>query len=380
MQGKLSKALHDLHSITRIPNGPRRIIDRILSPDAAERLDAYWPVTPRSILRPIKLAVWVGAWALAKLIRSGLRDFADAAAASLLVAIFVIRHFFRRLISETVALRRTSRMLRAYLPWNSDYRYHQVKSCPICGGRGKFEYQNKLTPLFRCSQCNHVYARQLPDDQVLTSLYGDVGYWEKNRLHQGITTMQESAEWDVYLKARLGILQRLDLLPPATSGSKSVFEIGCAEGMLLHALKKRGMTVAGCEMNRAVAAQGVNNLGVDIRTEPFENLDLPENNCDLVISFHTLEHMRFPKNVLAKVAQILRSDGSVLIEVPCGEEEYENTDHLHFFSETSLRLLLNKFFSKTEIIDNAYTNSAGVRIGSIYGVGRGVRHSDFQER
>jgi hypothetical protein len=44
--------------------------------------------------------------------------------------------------------------------------------------------------------------------------------------------------------------------------------------------------------------------------------------------------MRFPENVLAKVARILRSDGSVLIEVPCGEEEYENTDHLHFFSET----------------------------------------------
>jgi hypothetical protein len=51
----------------------------------------------------------------------------------------------------------------------------------------------RLTPLFRCSQCNHVYARQLPDDQVLTSLYGDVSYWEKDRVHQGITTMQESA-------------------------------------------------------------------------------------------------------------------------------------------------------------------------------------------
>ena len=113
-----------------------------------------------------------------------------------------------------------------------------------------------MTPLFRCSQCNHVYARQLPDDQVLGSLYGDVSYWEKDRMHQGITTMQESAEWDIYLKARLGILQRLDLLPATTSSSKSVFEIGCAEGMLLHALKKRGMTVAGCEMNRRRGGTG----------------------------------------------------------------------------------------------------------------------------
>ena len=213
--------------------------------------------------------------------------------------------------------------------------------------------------------------------RVLGSLYGDVSYWEKDRIHQGITTMQESAEWDVYLKAWLGILQRLKLLPTETSGSKSAFEIGCGEGMLLHALEKCGMKVAGCEMNRAVAAKGVENPGVDIRTKPFENLELQEKNCDLVISFHTLEHMRFPENVLAKVARILLSDGSVLIEVPCGEEEYDNTDHLNFFSENSLRLLLNKYFKSTEIIDNAYTNSAGVR--SIYGVGRGVRPGDFQD-
>ena len=114
-------------------------------------------------------------------------------------------------------------------------------------------------------------------------------------------------------------------------------------------------------MNRAVAAQGVKNLRVYIRTAPFESLALPESDCDLVISFHTREHMRFPEQVLAKIAKILRPDGSALIEVPCGKEEYENTDHLHFFSETSLRLLLNKFFSTTEIIDNAYTNGVGVK-------------------
>ena len=380
MQGKLFTAPRHLHGITRIPNGPRSIIDKIASINTTHKLDRCWPATPRSILRPIKLATWVAAWAIAKLLRSGFKELADAATASLLIAIFVIEHFSRRLSSEVAALRRTFRMLRAGFPRNSAYRFHLVKSCPICGGHGRFEYQNKLTPLLRCSQCDHVYASQLPDDEVLSSLYGDVSYWEKDRMHQGITTMQESAEWEVYLKARLGILQRLELLPCSQTAEKAVFEIGCAEGMLLHALQKRGMRVGGCEMNRAVAAQGMKTLGVDIRTEPFETLALPRHDCDLVISFHTLEHMRFPVNVLAKIAQMLRSDGSLLIEVPCGEEEYENTDHLHFFSKTSLRLLIDKFFSSTEIIDNAYTNSAGVRIGSIYGVGRGVKPSHLHQR
>jgi SAM-dependent methyltransferase len=143
--------------------------------------------------------------------------------------------------------------------------------------------------------------------------------------------------------------------------------------MLLHALGKKGIAAIGCEMNRAVAREGMGQLGVNILTDPFENLELPQSHFDLVMSFHTLEHLRFPAEIFAKAANILRSDGAILIEVPCGEEEYDNTDHLHFFSDKSLRLLLNQFFYTTEIIDNAYTNSAGVRIGSIYGFGRGVR-------
>ena len=75
--------------------------------------------------------------------------------------------------------------------------------------------------------------------------------------------------------------------------------------------------------------------------------------------------MRFPETVLAKGAQILRPGGAVLIEAPCGKEEYENTDQMNFFSEASLRLLLSQFLSNIEIIDNAFTNSAGVKIGSI---------------
>jgi 2-polyprenyl-3-methyl-5-hydroxy-6-metoxy-1,4-benzoquinol methylase len=264
--------------------------------------------------------------------------------------------------------------MRSFLPSRFPARGDRVTHCPICGARGTFEYQNKLTPLFRCRDCDHVWARDLPDDQTLNALYGDFGYWERDRYHQGITAIQESDQWQVYLDARIGILRKLKLLDNPGRPTKKVFEIGCAEGMLLHELRKKGMEIMGCEMNRAVAAEGTKALGVDILTSPFETIELPAKNFDLVMSFHTLEHLKDPGSVLAKVATILRLDGALLLEVPCGEEEYENTDHLHFFSETSLRTLLNKFFVTTEILDNSYTNSTGVRIGSVYGVGRGVRH------
>jgi SAM-dependent methyltransferase/tetratricopeptide (TPR) repeat protein len=375
-QGKPRKALGGLLTITRIPGAPREIIEKILSPATATRLAPYWPQSPRSIVKPLALWLWVSGWFLWGLVRSRFQDIHNSATGVILVWVFVVRHLVRRLRTELLNIRKIFQSIRSFLSSVFFSHGHRVTNCPICGARGKFEYQNKLTPLFRCLQCNHVYACDLPDDEALNSLYGDFSYWEKDRYHQGITAIQESEEWHTYITARMGVLQKLKLLDGPAQPTKRIFEIGCAEGMLLHELGKRGMEVRGCEMNRAVAEEGMKRLGVDILTMPFEIIDLPEKNFDLVMSFHTLEHLRDPASVLDKVANILRPDGMLLLEVPSGAEEYENTDHLHFFSEDSLRMLLDRFFVQTEILLNSYTNSSGVRIGSFYGVGRGLRRQE----
>lgn len=369
------KALKGLVALSKMPNAARAIIEKVLSPAGAARLEPYWPASSKSIVKPLTLWLYMTAWFCSKLARSGLRDIHTSIAAVILVWLFVARHFVRRLRDESSKIRRVYYAIRSFLLSSLPSRGSRVANCPICGARGKFEYQNKQTDLFRCLDCDHVWAFDLPDDQALNALYGDFGYWERDRYHQGITAIQEGEHWQTYLDARIGILCKLKLLDSPVCSTKKVFEIGCAEGMLLHELHKRGMEVMGCEMNQAVAAEGMKALGINILTSPFETIELPADKFDLVMSFHTVEHLRDPALVLAKVAHILHLDGALLLEVPCGEEEYENTDHLHFFSETSLRTLLNKFFRATDILDNSYTNSSGVRIGSIYGVGRGVRSS-----
>jgi len=376
-QRNFRKAFHGLFTIARIPNAPKAIIEKILSPAGAARLAPYWPASPKSIVKPFTLWLYISGWFFGKLANSRLCDLHTSMTAVILVWLFVARHFVRRLRIELLGIRRLFYRIRSFPPFSFPSRGDRVTHCPICGARGKFEYQNKQTPLIRCLDCDHVWARDLPDDQTLNTLYGDFGYWERDRYHQGITAIQESEQWRVYLDARIGILRKLKLLDNPAHPAKTVFEIGCAEGMLLHELRKSGMEVMGCEMNLAVAAEGVKALGVEIITAPFEKIELPAKNFDLVMSFHTLEHLRDPASVLAKVATILRPDGALLLEVPCGEEEYENTDHLHFFSDLSLRTLLNKFFRTTKILDNSYTNSAGVRIGSIYGLGQGLKSNYF---
>ena len=243
-----------------------------------------------------------------------------------------------------------------------------VDKCPVCGGKGKHEFTNRYTPLDKCSDCGHVYSRKIPKKRILKLMYKDFSYWVHDKEHQGIKTVEYGPQWEGFLKARIGIARKTGLL----NGEKDLkfFEIGCSEGILLKELENLGHVAEGCEMNVPTAQAGIDSLGVKIHTSIFEDLSLEENHYDSVMSFHTVEHLPDPGFVFEKITKILTPDGKLLIEVPCGPEEYTTTDHLQFFYKESLERFLSDYFEEVEIIDNGYRNKHdGVIIGSLYGYG-----------
>lgn len=243
-----------------------------------------------------------------------------------------------------------------------------ARRCPICGTKpDKIEYQTRFTPLDHCGECGHVYSRKTPKKRILHLMYKDLDYWVRDKQHQGITTIEYGPQWKVFLDARMGIAERAGVL---NGSHKKVFEIGCSEGILLRELQERGHEALGCEMNKPTAEAGMKALGVKIETDLFEDLKLKPAYYDLVMSFHTVEHLPDLHKVFGKIASILKPDGSVLIEVPTGPEEYTNPDHVQFFIDDSLKRLLEIYFEVGEIIPNRYTNPHGTVIGSLYGVGR----------
>ncbi len=110
--------------------------------------------------------------------------------------------------------------------------------------------------------------------------------------------MHDRAQWSNYIDLRIGILDRSGLL--AGSRPLRIFEIGCAEGVLLGVLRKRGHRAEGCETNRVVAAFGRRELGVDIIDEPFESAPVDLAAYDVVVSYHTFEHLSDPARVLTR--------------------------------------------------------------------------------
>jgi 2-polyprenyl-3-methyl-5-hydroxy-6-metoxy-1,4-benzoquinol methylase len=254
---------------------------------------------------------------------------------------------------------------------------NQVERCPICGGNGVFIHKNLYTALERCESCSHVFARQQPRRHILSLLYEDDGFWELDRSHQGIHEVDFGPHWEGYLNARMGIMERTGLLDPP---GQRFFEIGCSEGILLRELTQRGHYAEGCEMNPSIVRMGREKLGVTIHNCTFEELPLPAEPYDRVITFHTLEHLNDPHATLRKIVQLLTPEGSLLVEVPTGAEDFDNIYHVHFFEPESLRRLLGTYFEETEILENQFTNPDGTVVNSLYGVGRRPKAQPENER
>ncbi len=240
--------------------------------------------------------------------------------------------------------------------------------CPVCGKTpDRVEFRTRYTPLDHCGSCGHVYSRKTPKKRILSLMYGDLEYWVRDKEHQGITKIEYGPQWKGFIDARMGIARRAGVIDGTPM---RVFEIGCSEGVLLRELENQGHEALGCEMNKPTADAGMKALGVKIKTGLFEELDLQPGHFDLVLSFHTVEHLPDLHRVFSKIAKILKPEGAVLVEVPTGPEEYTNQDHVQFFSDDSLKRLLEGFFEVGEIIPNRYSTVHGSVMGSLYGVGR----------
>jgi SAM-dependent methyltransferase len=102
--------------------------------------------------------------------------------------------------------------------------------------------------------------------------------------------------------------------------SKSVLEIGCAEGGVLTALRRFGMNAIGVELSEhRVALARALDPGLDVRvgdlTDPAlaEQWDAP---FDLVVLRDVIEHVQAREIAFANLARLVRPGGFVYITFP----------------------------------------------------------------
>lgn len=160
--------------------------------------------------------------------------------------------------------------------------------------------------------------------------------------------------------------ERGELLNKIIGSGKDVLDIGCRDGVLtkyfLDNNKILGVDIDDGALKRAKENLGIETIVVDLNSDWQE---LGEHKFDAVVAGEVLEHLYFPEKVIEKVKEHLKERGVFVGSVPnafnlknrvrylFGRKKntpLEDPTHINHFSCNELKSLLQKYFSKVEII------------------------------
>ncbi len=126
---------------------------------------------------------------------------------------------------------------------------------------------------------------------------------------------------------------------------KKVLDIACGVGygsQILHlagASKVVGVDV--CPDTIQYAQQHYSAFGIEFVCSEAEQFEYPEL-FDVVVSFETLEHLRYPEKFLERIRSYLTPKGEFLLSVPLGETRHFDPYHLHKYTKGEIFALLEK--------------------------------------
>lgn len=117
---------------------------------------------------------------------------------------------------------------------------------------------------------------------------------------------------------------------PRCLTGKIIVDLGCGDRFLKKPIENRGAIYRGLDINEC-----------DLETEA-----LPMQDCgsDIAICLALLEHLKDPGHFLTEVKRILKPGGALWLSTPdieaCGPKFWNDPTHVHPYTRSSLRMLL----------------------------------------
>ncbi|SMO52806.1 class I SAM-dependent methyltransferase [Solitalea koreensis] len=104
-----------------------------------------------------------------------------------------------------------------------------------------------------------------------------------------------------------------------------LLDIGCGTGAFLETCMKAGWTITGVEPGEKAAKLASNKTGKNIYPSLFEK-ELNGEQFDVITMWHVLEHMPDLPATIARLKNLLKPDGLLVIAVP----NYNSYDAVHY--------------------------------------------------
>jgi 2-polyprenyl-3-methyl-5-hydroxy-6-metoxy-1,4-benzoquinol methylase len=247
--------------------------------------------------------------------------------------------------------------------------------CPVCSKIKNYpihqleKAQNGC--LLRCQICDLIFFAPQPTSEQLQEFYGSAEYrqsytnspmgdfnFSQNRYSELQTLLIK------YAKKSNQVFQNQ---PP-----KQWLDVGCGTGGLLQIAALNDWVVTGTEMTVTAAQEANSKLGSRVWVGDISTLEMPENTYDLITSYHVIEHLLEPVQMLRRLYTLSKSGGIVFIETPnIGSlgarirgskwSQIKPPEHIAYFQPASLKYALRQagfkkfvvFTSTPQIIESA---------------------------
>jgi SAM-dependent methyltransferase len=219
-------------------------------------------------------------------------------------------------------------------------------NCIVCGNSEGFKVYLKGTKghpnYVKCPTCGFVFANPV----VPLTYYQDE---EEYFGHKGDTALSaRMANYEIRLD---GINKHLD------NGKKRFLDIGTHTGIFLKLLKSKGIEAVGVELNKKAAKYGREEYGVNILTEPLDQIT-ELGPFDVVTLFNVFEHFEDPLSALPELKRLTKVNGIIAMEIPyiCtpqatifrGFWHHFYNEHFWFYDRKTMTILLEKYGFKVE--------------------------------
>jgi 2-polyprenyl-3-methyl-5-hydroxy-6-metoxy-1,4-benzoquinol methylase len=146
----------------------------------------------------------------------------------------------------------------------------------------------------------------------------------------------------------------------AEHAGRSVLDLGCGLGGYSRALAERGFDVRALDVAPDYVERA-RSIGVDAEVYDGERIPLEDASVETVILLEVVEHLDDPGGLLREARRVAR--GNVLVTTPNCTQDFGDVpvefshmldvDHRQFFTEESLRRLLDEVFGSCVVEQTA---------------------------
>lgn len=228
--------------------------------------------------------------------------------------------------------------------------------CTVCGEEAASVYRSGVTSVYsrkkydvaHCAACGHYFTSPAPESAELDDIYTNKYSYDAHSLID--------AEKRMRARNYANFIARLE-------GANSALEVGCMHGLLLQELKRRGLKVAGVELDPE-AVRYCRDHGLDVVQSSIEDhLEKAGNQHDIIIMSHVIEHIADPRKQLDGLRQRMADGGRLVLITPNSQAPtrrwfgrywgyWQVPVHINHFNEQSMAELLKR--SGFELVETRY--------------------------